>query len=76
LEYLRLIAYDVAAKYLTSETSEKSFANPTRKSHSKKVGKNSSNYRKGSKAYFRGPGVVSDEISKNFGWRVVILGRF
>lgn len=33
--YPRLTVYDVAAKYLASETSEKGSANPTRKSHSK-----------------------------------------
>ncbi|XP_032687204.1 uncharacterized protein LOC116851661 [Odontomachus brunneus] len=33
--YPRSTVYDVAAKYLASETSEKGSANPTRKSHSK-----------------------------------------
>jgi len=34
--YSRSIIYDVAAKYLASETSKKGSANPTRKSYSKK----------------------------------------
>jgi len=46
--------------------SEKGSVNLIRKSHSKKkVGKDSSNYWKGSRAYFRGPKAVSDEIRKN-----------
>jgi len=61
-KYSRSIIYDVTIKYLASETFEKGFANPTRKNHLKG---NSSNYRKSSRAHFRGPKAVFDEISKN-----------